>query len=152
MGFSIVNIELELFDPNNSSFLLQCNSTNHEDLIQLGNISRNITEHFLIYMNLLNNSSLSTLIYQHGSKQKKLFDTYNYLSGVLFSIYDKVQTTFNPYGLEAFLIDISDEMQLLFDIDETITSIIDDQVEIILSLSDKIWDDWTKERDWSFMD
>jgi len=151
-GFSIVNSEISLFDPDNSSFLLKCNVSNQHLFDQLRSISETMTENISIYKDELDGFMLSEQLKEHGLEQDKLFNVYANLSKVFLSIAEKVNTSFNESINESLLISISNEMQLLFVGDETISLIMDNQLAKIINISDEAWDEWTKERDWSFMD
>lgn len=151
-GFSIVNSEISLFDPDNSSFLLKSNMSNQHLFHQLKIISETMTENISMYKDELDGFTLSEQLKDHGLEQDKLFNVYANLSKVFLSIAEKVNTSFNESINESLLISISNEMQLLFVGDETISLIMDNQLAKIINISDEAWDEWTKERDWSFMD
>lgn len=151
-GFDIVNEEISLFDPTNSSFLLKCNASNIDRLSQLSFIAETMKENISVYKSRLAGFSLSDQMKDHGLQQNKLFNVYSNLSNVFLSIDEKVQNSYNSSVNDSILIGISNEMNLLFVGDETISLIMDDQLATIINISDEAWDEWTKDRDWSFMD
>lgn len=151
-GFNIINNELAWFDPANSTFLLELNLSNQDTLFQLKNISKVMNANISQYRTILQNFTLSNKIINHGLEQNKLINNYQNLSNAFLSVYTKINASFELSNESTTLIDISEEMEIILVVDDSIADIMDNQVEIIVSISDEEWDEWTKDRDWSFMD
>ena len=151
-GFNIIDNELALFDPINSTFLLELNLSNQDNLFQLKSISKVMNANISQYRTILQNFTLSDKMINHGLEQNKLINSYQNLSNDFLSVYNKINASFELSNESTTLVDISEEMEIIFVGDDSIAVIMDNQVEIIVSISDEEWDEWTKDRDWSFMD
>ena len=151
-GFNIIDNELALFDPINSTFLLELNLSNQDTLFQLKSISKVMNANISQYRTILQNFTLSDKMINHGLEQNKLINSYQNLSNDFLSVYNKINASFELSNESTTLVDISEEMGIIFVGDDSIAVIMDNQVEIIVSISDEEWDEWTKDRDWSFMD
>jgi len=87
----------------------------------------------------------------HSQKQGQLFDVYQNLSYVFDSVYIKVIAGFDPSIEIMVYIDISDEMALIFMIEQLITTIMDEQVNLVVNIPEDIWAEWD-DKDWSFIE
>ena len=150
-GFTTINTALAWFDPTNSSFLLEINASNTNNISQLEHISTVMSENISRYTPLLQNYSLSDSIQNHSLEQKKLFLCYQNLSNIFLLISYKVQTSLEHSNQSSILVDISEDMGAIFDEDGYRTDIMNTQVDIMVSIPDETWEEWTKDRDWSFM-
>lgn len=151
IGFDIIDTQISLFDPVNSSFLLEINNSNKNILYQLNNISNTMNSNISLYNSFLNNFTLSSNMVNHSFEQKKLLNAYQNYSYAFLSIYNKIIANFNPSIEEYFFIDISEEMAIIFYIEGLIVQIMNNQVEIIVNIPNEIWDKW-ENNDWSFME
>lgn len=151
-GFNIIDNELAFFDSVNSTFLLGFNLSNQDTLFQLKSISKVMNANISQYRTILQNFTLSDKMINHGLEQNKLLNGYQNLSNAFLSVYDKINAFFEHSNESTTLIDISEEMEIILVGDDSIADIMDNQVEIIVSISDEEWDEWAKDRDWSFMD
>ncbi len=151
-GFTIINTELTWFDPTNSSFLLEITPSNKDNFTQLEQISTTMNENISRYALLLNTFSVSPTFINHSVKQQQLFVNYQNLSNIFRSINYKIRTSIDRSNTSTLLVDISEDMVAIFTIDESRNDIMNDQVDMMIHIPDDIWDEWTKDRDWSFMD
>ena len=150
-GFNILNTQISLYDPENSSFLLEVNSTNEQVFFQLHDIAEFMSSNISVYKNNLNNYTVSSNMMNHSQKQGQLFDVYQNLSYVFDSVYIKVISGFDSSIETMVYIDISNEMALIFMIEQLITTIMDEQVNLVVSIPDDIWAEWD-DKDWSFIE
>ncbi len=150
-GFNIINTQISLYDPVNSSFLLEVNSSNEQVFFHLHDIAEFMSSNISVYQNNLHNYTVSSNMMNHSQKQGQLFDVYQNLSYVFDSVYIKVIAGFDPSIETMVYIDISNEMALIFMIEQLITTIIDEQVNLVVSIPDDIWAEWD-DKDWSFIE
>lgn len=150
-GFNIINTQISLYDPVNSSFLLEVNSSNEQVFFYLHDIAEFMNSNISVYQNNLHNYTVSSNMMNHSQKQGQLFDVYQNLSYVFDSVYIKVIAGFDPSIETMVYIDISDEMALIFMIEQLITTIMDEQVNLVVSIPDDIWAEWN-DKDWSFIE
>jgi len=149
-GFNIINTQISLYDPVNSSFLLEVNSSNEQVFFQLHDIAEFMSSNISFYQNNLHNYTVSSNMMNHSQKQGQLFDVYQNLSYVFDSVYIKVIAGFDPSIEIMVYIDISDEMALIFMIEQLITTIMDEQVNLVVNIPEDIWAEWD-DKDWSFI-
>ncbi|HMA83035.1 MAG TPA: hypothetical protein VKP59_02275 [Candidatus Thermoplasmatota archaeon] len=149
-GFNIIDKEIKLFDPVNSSFLLEVNNSNLNELTNLKNISNKMYENISDYRSTLDDFMVSSNLIEHHQKQSNLFDVYENLSNLYLATYNRIISVYNSSTAKTKLVDISDIMQQLFVIEESINSIMDDQVQEIIDIPEEIWNKW-EDKDWSFM-
>jgi len=149
-GFNIIDKEIKLFDPVNSSFLLEVNNSNLNIITNLKNISNEMYENISDYRSTLDDFKVSSNLIDHHQKQGDLFDVYENLSNLYLATYNRIISVYNSSTAKTKLVDISDIMQQLFVIEETINSLMDDQVQEIIDIPEKVWDKW-EDKDWSFM-
>jgi hypothetical protein len=149
----IISNELYLSDSANYTYLIELNMMNQQTLNELKNISEIMTINISRYQQTLLNFTLSEKMKNHSDLQTILFNKYQTLSDAIFSIYTTINSSTAPTNTTATVIDISKDMVPMLPVSESITDILDSQVDIItLGISDEEWDAWTKDRDWSFMD
>lgn len=149
-GFNIIDKEIKLFDPVNSSFLLEVNNSNLNIITNLKNISNEMYENISDYRSTLDDFKVSSNLIDHHQKQGDLFDVYENLSNLYLATYNRIISVYNSSTAKTKLVDISDIMQQLFVIEESINSIMDDQVQEIIDIPEEVWDKW-EDKDWSFM-
>ncbi len=150
-GFQIINTEMSKFDPINSSFLLEVNQSNWNELSNLKNISNIMYKNISNYRNELTNFTLSSNMIDHAKKQSDLFNVYENTSNLYMITYNRIVVVYNSSKAETSYVDISDIMLQIFSIEESINDIMDDQVNQILNIPDEIWNEWD-DKDWSFME
>ena len=153
-GVVIINEEIAVYNPANSSFLLEVNSTNHQSLSHLINISITILKNVSSYQIILQNYSTSSYFTNHKIVQENIFSIYKELSYVYLIAYDRIEAAYinsNSSNNTEIYVDISDTMISIFSIEESINENMSAQVNHIVTIPEDIWSQWD-EKDWSFME
>lgn len=151
VGLAQINDALTWFDPTNESFLLQVNASNVDTLLLLKSLSMQMDDNISRYIASLQNFTLSNIIHNHSKEQNGLFHCYQNISKAFSLIFFKMNSSLNESSTSSFLVDVSDEMNTIFDEDEKRNDILNDQVNLLISIPEDVWDTWTSGRDWSFM-
>ena len=150
-GFQVLNTHISLYNPTNSSFLIGVNESNKLEYLILDDIAETISQNVSRYQPELATYTVSPYFLNHSIRQEQLFDSYKNLSVVFNSVYVKVVTGYEPKEDMDAYIDISEEMEILFIIEQFINLYMNDQLEYLAAIPDDVraaWDD----NDWSFME
>lgn len=149
----LISNEIYFSDSANYTYLIELNIANQQTLAQLKNLSEQLNANSSQYIDTLQTFTLSTTMKNHSELQNTLFVRYLSLSQIISSIYDTIFSSTPPTNTSATVIDISVDMIQMLSVSELITDLLDEQVDIItLQISDEEWEEWTKDRDWSFME